>query len=432
MASPTGGPEDIPGLGDLLGDAPLLREIQRVMLSGTGPINWELARQIGIATASWGAEDPPPTDEDRQGFEDTVRAAELAVADFTGLPQPGDVPRVEVLRRAQWVEANVRSLRDVLDPVAQKLTSAMAQQGGPFGMMGEADPGADPGEAGPRFIPGFTGGPPEPSMGGSGEGGPEAGQGAEMLQALLGQMVPLLMGAQVGTVLGYLAQRVLSQFDLPVPQSGPGLLFVIPNIAQLERDWSLPKVEFRAWVALHEVAHRLEFAGAWVRPHFVELVKDLVENAEIDLSGLARRMEGMDLANPDALAEAFEGMGNLFGHTDSTEQRLRIARVQAFIAAAEAYADHVVEAVGRRMLGSVGQIEEAMRRHREGAHGEQALERLIGLEMRPESYQLGRQFCETVVERTDEATLARMWESAEALPSTPELEEPTLWLSRIA
>ena len=32
---------------------------------------------------------------------------------------------------------------------------------------------------------------------------------------------------------------------------------------------------------------------------------------------------------------------------------------------------------------------------------------------------------------TDESTLARMWESAEALPSLPELEEPTLWLARI-
>jgi uncharacterized protein (DUF2342 family) len=36
------------------------------------------------------------------------------------------------------------------------------------------------------------------------------------------------------------------------------------------------------------------------------------------------------------------------------------------------------------------------------------------------------------VELTDEATLARMWDSAEALPSMPELEEPRLWLARSA
>src|SRR3989441_13279487 len=107
-------PPDVP-LSELLGDAPLLREIQRVMLASTGPINWELARQIGVAAASWGSEDPPPTEEDRRGLADTVRAAELAVADFTGLTPPGDVTRVEAFRRAQWVEANTRSLKDLLD-----------------------------------------------------------------------------------------------------------------------------------------------------------------------------------------------------------------------------------------------------------------------------------------------------------------------------
>ena len=35
-----------------------------------------------------------------------------------------------------------------------------------------------------------------------------------------------------------------------------------------------------------------------------------------------------------------------------------------------------------------------------------------------------------VVDLTDEATLARMWASAEALPSLPEIEEPRLWLAR--
>jgi uncharacterized protein (DUF2342 family) len=37
-----------------------------------------------------------------------------------------------------------------------------------------------------------------------------------------------------------------------------------------------------------------------------------------------------------------------------------------------------------------------------------------------------------VLELTDEATLSRMWDSAESLPSMPELEEPRLWLARIA
>jgi uncharacterized protein (DUF2342 family) len=49
-----------------------------------------------------------------------------------------------------------------------------------------------------------------------------------------------------------------------------------------------------------------------------------------------------------------------------------------------------------------------------------------------DQYGAARTFCATVSEATDEATLSRMWESAAALPSMPELEEPTLWLARMA
>jgi coenzyme F420 biosynthesis associated uncharacterized protein len=396
MSDPRQGePPEVP-LGDVLGDVPLLREIQRVLLSSTGPVNWEMARQIGIAMASWGQDDPVPTEEDRRLLADTVRAAELAVADFTGLPAPTDLAEVQAFRRSQWVEANARSLRELLEPLAAKVGRA----------VGEAQ--------GEMSIPA------------------EAQGSANLMEVMMRQMMPLLLGAQVGSVLGYLGQRVLGQYDLAVPRPGGGLYFVIPNIARFEKEWSLNPVDFRAWVALHEVTHRYEFARPWVREHFLSLVRDLVEHAELDLSALEQRLEGLDLGNPDALQDAFEGVGNFLGHASDPEQRLRIARVQAFIAAAEGYGDHVMEALGRRMLSTYAQIEEALRRYREDRHGDQAIERLLGLEMKREQYRLGREFCARVAELTDEATLARVWESPESLPSMPELEEPTLWLARMA
>jgi coenzyme F420 biosynthesis associated uncharacterized protein len=403
MTDQSSTPEEHPQipLGDVLSEVPLFREIQRVLLSSTGPINWELARQVGIAIASWGNEDPAPSEDDRRGLAETVRASELAVADFTSLPMPGDIVQVEAFRRTQWVEANVTGLRELLDPVAAKLGSA----------IGQSTPGF------PEAMPGMPEG--------------LAGQG-QMLQLLMGRMVPLLLGAQVGSVLGYLGQRVLGQFDLAVPRPGGSLYFVMPNIQQFERDWSLPPMEFRAWVALHEVTHRFEFAQPWVRPHFLELVRDLVEHAEIDLAGIQQRMETLDLSDPDALSEAFDSVGNLFGQATTAEQHLRIARVQAFMSAAEGYGDHVMETVGRRMLSSYHQIDEAIRRYREGRHADQAMERLLGLEMKMEQYRLGREFCARVAELTDDATLSRMWGSADSLPSMPELEEPSLWLSRTA
>src|SRR5262245_20710185 len=148
--------------GDMWNDVPLFREIQRVLSSSHGPVNWELARQVGIASASWGGEDPAPTDEDRRGFEEAVRVAELRVARFTGLQAPSDLPRVEAVRRGQWVAANVEGLRTLLEPAAAKVAQAIT--------------------AAQR------------------EAMPEQAQAG--VAQMLDQLSPLLMGAQVGSVLG--------------------------------------------------------------------------------------------------------------------------------------------------------------------------------------------------------------------------------------
>jgi len=386
------GPFGVP-LGDIWNDVPLFREIQRVLLSSTGAVNWELARQVGIASALWGAEDLNPSEQDQRGFEEAVRVAELQVAEFTGLVPPSDVALVQAVRRGQWVQGSIESLRTILEPAAAKLSDAIgrAQQ-----------------EAAPPEAAGFA-------------------------QQLMQQLSPLLLGAQVGSVLGYLGQHVLGQFDVAVPRPGqPMLLFVVPNITALERDWSLEPTDFRTWVALHEVTHRFEFSRPWAMERFRTLLEDFLSTVELDVGGLQERLESLDMSDPEALQRTFGGEEGLFGAVLDSEQRIKLWRIQAFMAAAEGYGDHVMHALGRKMLPSYGRIEEAMRRYREGEHADPVFERLLGIEMKREQYQLGKTFCETVVEQTDEALLARMWDSAEALPSLPELEEPRLWLARTA
>jgi uncharacterized protein (DUF2342 family) len=200
-ATPQGGPF---GSGDIWNDVPLFREIQRVLLSSSGPVNWELARQVGIATASSSGEDPHPGAEDLRGFEDAVRLAELQVAGFTGLEPPGDLPKVEAVRRTEWVERNLEGLRVVMEPAAVKLGEAV-------------------GRAQRELLP---------------EGAETAG-----VEQLLTQLSPLLLGTQVGTVLGTLGQQVLGQYDIAIPRpGGAALLFVVPNIARFEKDWGLDTV----------------------------------------------------------------------------------------------------------------------------------------------------------------------------------------------
>jgi coenzyme F420 biosynthesis associated uncharacterized protein len=380
--------------GDVWNDVPLFREIQRVLMSSSGPVNWELARQVGIASASWGTEDPAPGEEDRRGFEEAVRVAELQVAGFTGLEAPSDIPKVEPVRRGQWVQANIEGLRAVLEPAAAKIGDAIA--------AAQQDAIPEPSQAGVAQV--------------------------------LGQLSPLLLGAQVGTVLGTLAQQVLGQYDIAVPRpDGSGsLLFVVPNIARFEEEWSLDPTDFRTWIAIHEVTHRFEFARPWALTRFRELIDDFTSTLTLDIGELQQRLASLDPSNPESMQEMLAGEDSMFGAVMDDEQRLKLRRVQAFMTAAEGYGDHVMHALGARMLPSYARIDEAMRRYRETEQVDPVFERLLGIEVKREQYRLGRAFCDTVVELTDEATLARMWDSAEALPSMPELEEPRLWLARSA
>ena len=84
------------------------------------------------------------------------------------------------------------------------------------------------------------------------------------------------------------------------------------------------------------------------------------------------------------------------------------------------------------MLTSLSQIEEAVGRGRESEIDDPFFARLLGIPMERALYQKGRAFCDRVAEQSDEALLARMWDGPDSLPSMPEIEEPTLWLSRIA
>lgn len=379
--------------GDMLRDAPLFQELQRILFSSTGPVNWELARQIAVASAASEGEDVEPSEADSRGFDQAVRVAELHVASFTGLEPPAEVAAVRAVRRADWIQANVDGLRPLLEPAAEKLGAAVT-------------------DAQRRAIP---------------EDAPAAaGQ-------MMAQLSPLLLGAQVGSVLGFLAQHVLGQYDIAVPRAGhASVLFVAPNVAAFERDWSLDPTEFRTWVALHEVTHRFEFSRPWTLPRFRELLDDFLSTIRIDVEGLRSRLESLDPQDPEGMQRMLEGEEGLFGTVLDDEQRIKLGRVQAFMAAAEGYADHVMHGIGRTLLRTYGRIDEAMRRYRESEQVDPVFERLLGIEIKRELYAVGRRFCDIVVERTDEATLARMWDSVEALPSLPELDEPTLWLSRSA
>lgn len=386
---------------DPFADSPLFRELQRVLMSSSGPVNWELARQVAAATSAEG--DSGPAGDEASAYAETLRIAELQVAGFTGMETlPGT--SASLVSRSDWVREALEDLKPIVEPSAGKVASALGT------LMSDA--GAGDGEDGdPTGTP-----PPVAGMG-----------GVDPLSAL----TPLLMGAQAGTVIGYLAQNILAGTDLGIPLGAArDAVLVSPNVRKLEADWNLPTPEFRLWIAIGDAAARAAFGDGWAGTHLTELIDDFASSMQPDLSSLRDKMAGIDPTNPDSMQEMLSGGEGLFGTVLDAEQRLKLARIQSFMAISRGYPDHIRTTLGPRLLGEYTRIEEAMRRHRDSETGDPVLQQLLGIEVRREHLEMGRDFCDRVAKDTGEDVLARMWSSPDALPSMPEIEEPSLWMAR--
>jgi putative hydrolase len=117
----------------------------------------------------------------------------------------------------------------------------------------------------------------------------------------------------------------------------------------------------------------------------------------------------------------------------SREQRNLMNRVQAAMAVVEGYSEHVMDAVGARVLPAYAGLREAMEaRRRSRSAPERVLQRLLGLDVKMRQYELGKRFCDAVVERHGLARLNRAWHAASELPTLAELERPDAWAARVA
>ena len=121
----------------------------------------------------------------------------------------------------------------------------------------------------------------------------------------------------------------------------------------------------------------------------------------------------------------------VLGMIQSDEQRALRPRIAALTGVVEGYVDHVMDAVGRGLIGSYGRLSEAQRRRRvEDVAGTRYAGRLFGLDLSRDAYERGAAFVRGVVERDADA-LGRLWSSDAVLPTPAEIDAPGLWLARI-
>jgi coenzyme F420 biosynthesis associated uncharacterized protein len=341
-------------------------------------VDWSLARQIaGFAAGS-----------DRQvdlgvDFGARTRALAPEVTSYTRLRSRTPVPEAELLGRKEWAEMNLESLSHMLEPVAGKLDDRMAFAGPLAGAL--------------RIGTSAT------------------------------------LAAEAGLVMGYVSQRVLGQYELSLlqPEMAPRLVFVAPNLERAARDLDVDRDSFFDWIVLHELTHVFQFQGVtWLREHFSTLVRSYLDTVEVRIERGAAGGVPL-LPQPAKLVEAFRE-GGLAALVQSREQRDLMGRMQALMSVVEGYSEHVMDALGERVLPAYAGLRDAMeRRRRSRSAPERVLERLLGLDFKMRQYEVGKRFCDAVAAEGGMTTLNRVWDSAEALPTMAELSRPAAWLERV-
>ena len=344
------------------------------MSNGSSLVDWDLAVALGSRLAGQG---PEVSRSEADAVVEELRAdadrSTGLVREFTGLVAGERTAPVLVVDRPGWVQANADGFAVALGPVVDKLA---ARKGAPSG-----------------------------------------------LSLAIGSRVT---GAEVGALLGFLAGKVLGQFD-PFHAPTGRLLLVAPNIVHVERELEVDPRDFRLWVTLHEETHRVQFTAVpWLTDHLLgemHALADTVESARLLDDGLGRIAEAI---------RSGRASGSLVDVLGTPEQREIIDRVTGVMSLLEGHADVVMDGVGPTVIPSVATIRKKFNRRRRGTGVvDRTLRRLLGLDAKMAQYRDGAKFVRTVVDKAGMAEFNAVWTRPENLPSKAEIADPHAWISRV-
>jgi len=391
--------EGLGGSGDFFGRIPLFREFARLMATATGPVNWELARQVAVATAA-GAEDlgmvpqlprpaPAPDPGEARSWDDRLRLAELWVDPVSSLPGPGVALAARPVNRPDWAETVLPAFAPLVEPGARRVADAL---------------------------------------------GAGAGAGAPGVGDMVGRVGGLIAGLQVGTLVGQLARSVLGQYELALPADDPAKVLLVPeNVAAFEQAADLPADQLRLWLACHQVAGQRLLAGVpWLADQLRREVDEVALQTEPDASQMMDRLQSLDMANPEALQELLAGGGEGLLGPPSAALQAATGRLEVLLALTAGYAMVIAGRALEGRLPGLAAIEAAVGRRDADP---QSPARLFALLLRVDPDRAaaarGERFCREVLAATDIEGLDRTWSHPENLPTAEELDVPGRWLERV-
>ncbi len=217
----------------------------------------------------------------------------------------------------------------------------------------------------------------------------------------------------------------------PIARPPGRLTLVAPNIVMVERELDVDPHDFRRWVCLHEETHRTQFTSVpWLRPYVQEQMSDFLLASDLDPASILDRLRSA----ADAVAGAVRGGDgeSLIEAIQSPRQREILDKMTSVMTLVEGHGDYVMDAVGPAVVPSVAEIR-AKFSARRGSAGrvEQAIRRILGIDLKMKQYEQGSRFVKTVVDEAGMATFNKVWTAPQTLPTKDELADPRLWLERV-
>jgi coenzyme F420 biosynthesis associated uncharacterized protein len=243
-----------------------------------------------------------------------------------------------------------------------------------------------------------------------------------------------LTGAQTGAVLAFVATGILGQYD-PFTDAGT-LLLVYPNVIAVERQLRLEPADFRLWVCLHEVTHRVQFtANPWLSGYMSEALGVLTVDGSEDITQVVSRLAEFARGRGDSSQSDPNSAGilGLLRAVQSEPQREALDQLLVLGTLLEGHADHVMDAVGPVVVPSVATIRARFdeRRNRKQPPLQRLLRALLGIDAKLSQYTRGKAFVDHVVERVGMARFNTVWTSPDTLPRPIEIEYPQRWIDRV-
>lgn len=244
-----------------------------------------------------------------------------------------------------------------------------------------------------------------------------------------------ITGAQTGAVLAFISSGILGQFD-PFAPNGGELLLVYPNVIAVERQLRVQPADFRLWVCLHEVTHRVQFrANPWLADHMSQALAVLTEDAGENVADVVGRLAQVVRNRGDDVVPEPNSTGvlGLLRAVQSEPQRRALDQLLVLGTLLEGHADHVMDAVGPAVVPSVATIRRRFdeRRRRKQPPLQRLVRALLGIDAKLSQYTRGKAFVDHVVSRIGMARFNTIWSGPETLPLPTEIDEPQRWIDRV-